>query len=130
MGDKMNTNDILKKYCHFAVIGVTQNKEKYGYRIYQKLLQNNKNTYPISSIYTDIDGSVVYQNLTDVPHPIDVVVFVIRKDYAYPYIQQMVQLGIKYAWMQPGTYDDELLEYMRYMGISPIQACILKELQG
>ena len=33
----MNPKDILDKYYHFAVIGVSLNKEKYGYKIYNRL---------------------------------------------------------------------------------------------
>ena len=32
----MNPKDILNKYYHFAVIGVSPNKEKFGYKIYQR----------------------------------------------------------------------------------------------
>ena len=39
----------------------------------------------------------------------------------------MTGLGIHYAWMQPHTYDNELLEYMKSVGITPILACSLVE---
>ena len=39
----------------------------------------------------------------------------------------MSGIGIRYAWMQPGTYDDQLLQYMQDQGITPIPACILVE---
>ena len=41
----------------------------------------------------------------------------------------MTALGIHYAWMQPNTYDDELLAYIKNVGITPITACILIESQ-
>ena len=33
----MNPKDILEKYYHFAVVGVTPNQEKYGYKIFKRL---------------------------------------------------------------------------------------------
>ena len=33
----MNPKDILNKYYHFVFIGVSPNKEKFGYKIYQRL---------------------------------------------------------------------------------------------
>ena len=35
----MNPKDILEKYYHFAVVGVTPNQEKYGYKIFKRLLE-------------------------------------------------------------------------------------------
>ena len=123
----MNPKDILSKYYHFAVIGVSQNKEKYGYKIYQRLKNRGYDVYGVSPIYNDVDGDALYPSLEEIDHPIDVVVFVVKKEYAYDYIAEMAGLGVHYAWMQPNTYDDELIEYMKDVGITPILACILVE---
>lgn len=123
----MNPKDILDKYYHFAVIGVSLNKEKYGYKIYNRLKDRGYDVYGVSPIYDHIDEDKLYPSLESIPHPIDVVVFVVNKNYAYEYVDEMVGLGIHYAWMQPHTYDDELLKYMRNVGITPILACVLVE---
>lgn len=123
----MNPKDILSKYYHFAVIGVSQNKEKYGFKIYQRLKDRGYDVYGISPIYNNVDGDLLYPSLEDIDHPIDVVVFVVKKEHAYNYVDEMAGLGVHYAWMQPNTYDDELLEYMKNIGITPIIGCILVE---
>ncbi|MFR7591580.1 MAG: CoA-binding protein [Longibaculum sp.] len=126
----MNPKDILNMYYHFAVVGVSENQEKYGYKIFKRLIERNKQVYGISPIYHEIDGYPIYSSLEDVEQPIDVVVFVVNKKYAYGYVDEMLGLGIHYAWMQPGTYDDELLEHMKSVGITPILACVLVETNG
>lgn len=123
----MNPKDILNKYYHFAVIGVSQNKEKYGYKIYHRLKTRNYDVYGVSPKYTCVDNDSLYSSLEAINHPIDVVVFVINKKHAYHYIDEMSALGIRYAWMQPNTYDDQLLDYMKSQGITPIIACVLVE---
>lgn len=123
----MEPKDLLKKYYHFAVIGVSKDKEKYGYKIFKRLLDRSYDVYGVSPIYTSVDDIPLYTSLEDIRHPIDVVVFVVNKKYAYDYIDQMSALGIGYAWMQPNTYDDDLLEYMKNVGITPILSCILVE---
>ncbi len=123
----MNPKDILNKYYHFAVIGVSPNKEKYAYKIYKRLKDRGYDVYGVSPIYNHVDDDKLYPSLEAIINPIDVVVFVVKKDYAYDYVDEMTGLGIRYAWMQPNTYDDELLKYMRNVGITPIQACILVE---
>lgn len=126
----MNPKEILEKYYHFAVLGVSTNKEKFGYKIFKRLIDRGYQTYGISPIYESVDEYPLYKSLEDVNAPIDVVVFVVNKKYAYDYIEQMTNNGIHYAWMQPGTYDDELLDYMRGLGITPIEACILVETEA
>ena len=123
----MDPKDILRKYYHFAVIGVSPNKEKFGYKIYQRLLDKGYQAYGVSPIYDHVDEHHLYPSLEAIIEPIDVVVFVVKKEYAYDYIDEMTGIGIRYAWMQPNTYDDELLEYMKSVGITPILACILVE---
>ena len=123
----MNPKDILEKYYHFAVVGVTPSQEKYGYKIFKRLLEKGYQTYGVSPIYQNIDDYHIYPHLEAIDHPIDVVVFVVNPKYAYDYIDEMSGIGIRYAWMQPGTYDDQLLQYMKDQGITPILACILVE---
>lgn len=127
IGDNMLPKDILNKYYHFAVIGVTHDQDKFGYKIYKRLLNRGYQVFGISPKYKQIEGIPVYSSLEDIPHPIDVVVFVVKKEYAYNYIDEMTSLGIHYAWMQPHTYDEDLLKYMTDLGIQPITACILVE---
>lgn len=125
----MNPKDILNKYYHFAVIGVSTNKEKFGYKIFKRLKDRGYDVYGVSPIYDHVDDDKLYPSLEAIISPIDVVVFVVKKDYAYDYADEMSGLGIRYAWMQPNTYDDELLQYMRHLGITPIEACVLVETQ-
>ncbi len=123
----MDPKEILKKYYHFAVVGVSQNKEKYGYKIFSRLKERGYDVFGVSPIYSRVDDIKLYRDLEDIRHPIDCVVFVCAKEHVYEYIGEMRGLGIRYAWMQPNTYDDKLLEYIREYGITPILACALVE---
>lgn len=121
----MTPKELLTIYKNFAVIGVTPDKSKYGYKIYKRLKEKGYHTFGVSPKYQEIDGNKMYENLDVIPSPIDVVVFVINPKYAKEYIGQMRTIGIGYAWMQPGTYNDEILDIMKSHGIKPILDCIL-----
>lgn len=123
----MNPKEILQKYYHFAVIGVSPNKDKFGYKIFQRLIDRGYDVYGVSPIHDKVDEHNLYSSLESINSPIDVAVFVVNKNHAYSYIDEMSAIGVHYAWMQPNTYDDELLEYMRDSGITPILACVLVE---
>ena len=121
----MESKQVLEVYKNFAVIGVSKDHDKYGYKIFKRLIEKGYHTFGISPIYDQVDGYQLYKSLEDINHPIDVVVFVVNKKYAKDYIDQMRALGIGYAWMQPNTYDDEILAYLELNGIHSIIDCIL-----
>ncbi len=123
----MNPKEILQKYYHIAVIGVSTNKDKFGYKVFQRLIDRGYDVYGVSPIYDKVDDYNLYSSLEAINGPIDVAVFVVKKEHAYSYVDEMSAIGIHYAWMQPNTYDDELLEYMKDNGITPILACVLVE---
>lgn len=126
----MTPKQILSIYKNYAVIGISEDKEKYGYRIYKRLKEKGYNVFGVSNKYKEIDGDKIYENLDVIPSPIDVVVFVINPKFAKEYIGQMRTIGIGYAWMQPGTYNEEILDLMRSHGITPIIDCILVQTEN
>lgn len=126
----MTPKQLLSLYKNYAVIGVSNDKEKYGYRIYKRLKEKGYNVFGVSPKYEKIDNDKIYENLDVIPSPIDVVVFVINPKFAKEYIGQMRTIGIGYAWMQPGTYNEEILDLMKSHGITPILDCILVQTEN
>jgi len=56
--NKINIEDILDKNNKFAVIGASNNEEKYGYKVYKQLKKNGYQIYPINPREELIDGHV------------------------------------------------------------------------
>ena len=83
----MEAKEILLNKQNFAVIGVTTNQEKYGYKIYQRLKKLNKNVYGVSPIYNELNGETIYPNLSSIDNQIDVAVFVVNPKIALIYIE-------------------------------------------
>ena len=121
----MKSIDILRDFKNFAVLGATIDEEKYGFKIVQHLCEIGKTVYPISPKYEEVNSLKAYKSLLAIERPIDVVVFVINKKFASQYIAEMRELGIGFAWMQPGTYDDNLINDIQSLGITPIKDCVL-----
>lgn len=125
----MNAKDILINSQNFAVIGVTTNPEKYGYKIYQRLKTIGKTVYGISPIYQEIEGNPIYPNLNAVNKQIDVAVFVVSPKFGLDYLKECQKLNIKNIWLQPGTYDDNLINVIKTNNFNYFQNCILIESQ-
>lgn len=121
----MNPKQLLEQYRNWAVIGVTADEQKYGYRIYKRLKEKGYCTYGVSPKYDTIDGDPIYKSLKDIHQPIDVVVFVVNPKFCLPYLDEMKELDIQYAWMQPGTYNNETIKQIQERKLDMVQACVL-----
>ncbi|MCD6321697.1 MAG: CoA-binding protein [Clostridiales bacterium] len=109
----------------WAVVGANQNPAKYGNIIYRKLKKIGYEVYPVNPIYDDIDGDKCYKNLTSLPVNPDVIDMVVTPKRSKKIVVEAKKLGINYIWLQPGTYDDELMEMIDELELTAVQACVL-----
>lgn len=119
----MREKEILKNAKNIAVIGVTQNKDKYGYKIYKRLKELNKKVFPVSPIYSKIDEEEVYDSIEAIQAPIDLAVFVVNANRSREYIQSCEK--IQTLWFQPNTYDEQLLKTLEAYHQEVILGCVL-----
>ena len=109
----------------WAVIGVTDDISKYGYKIYDKLKQNHKTTYGINPKYHNIENNKIYSSVESVDDDIEVVVFVVNPNIGIKYLDSVISKNIENIWLQPGTVSDELLLKAKQNHINVIEACVL-----
>ncbi len=123
----MSAKDIFKETKTWAVIGVTPNKDKYGYKIYHRLKEINEKVAGVTKIYSEIDGDKMYKSLLELPDKPDTVVFVVNPKIGYFYLKECLDISIKNIWLQPGTYDDELLKFIEDNKLNMVKGCVLVE---
>lgn len=109
----------------WAVVGANQDPEKYGNRIYRKLKARGYETYAVNPMYETIDGDRCYKDLASLPKLPEVIDMVVSPKRGKPILEEAARLGIKYVWLQPGTYDDELMKLVGELGLEAVQACVL-----
>lgn len=111
-----------------AVIGASARKEKYGNKIYRRLKANHYEVYAVNPGLTEIDGDKCYAALSELPVQVDFVNFVVPEAVGLATLEQMAELGIKTAWLQPGSDSAAVIAKAAELNIEIIQACILVEL--
>jgi predicted CoA-binding protein len=109
----------------WAVVGANDNPEKYGNMIYRKLKANGYKVYPVNPMYETIEGDKCYKNLASLPDKPEVIDMVVSPKRGIPVINEAAELGIKNIWLQPGTYNDELMNLIQEKGLTAVQACVL-----
>ncbi len=120
----MIENIMLEKKI-WAVVGANNDPGKYGNKIYRTLKSRGYEVYPVNPRYDFVEGAPCYRDLKSLPVTPEVVNMVVAPQFGKAYIKEASELGIKYIWLQPGTYNDELMRLIAEKGLQSIQACIL-----
>ena len=120
----MLEEEMLEKKV-WAVVGANQDGEKYGNMIYRKLKMRGYEVYAVNPMYEIIEGDKCYKDLSSLPKIPEVIDMVVSPKRGKPVLEEAAQLGIRYIWLQPGTYDDELLKQIDELGLESVQACVL-----
>jgi uncharacterized protein len=123
----MRTDDLLDKKV-WAVVGVSADKTKFGYRVYNRLKNEGYQVYPVNPNLDEIDGDKVYPDLAALPECPDVVNFVVPPAVTAKVIPQCAMKGVKYAWLQPGSDSKEVLKTCKENNVEALQSCVLREL--
>ncbi len=117
------SNDIdsfLDKKNIIAVVGVSENPEKWGRKIYETLKSEGYKVYPINPKHEKIGEDRCYPDLTSLPEKPDVVIFAVKSEVTENVLPSVKKLGIKRAWLQPGSESEKAIEFCKENGIEVV----------
>ena len=88
-----------------AVLGATQDKNKYGYKVFKALQKQhpNKKIIPINPRYKIIDTIPCKNNLNEIDEPINTLVMIVNPKIGIKILQSILNKNIKNIWFQPGA---------------------------
>ena len=114
---------------NWAVIGATDKKDKFGYKIVKTLKDNGYKVFPVNPNYDKVAGLTCYSDISQVADEVDVVDFVINPSIGRKAIEDVAENGLKYVWLQPGARSKEIKEYAEDHNISVVESCIYAQLK-
>ncbi|MFZ5989147.1 MAG: CoA-binding protein [Bacillota bacterium] len=124
----MEEEKMLEKKV-WAVVGANENPDKYGNMIFKKLKSKGYKVYPVNPNYETVEGDKCYKNLSSLPEVPEVIDMVVAPKIGKGVIEEAAQLGIDNIWLQPGTYNDEIMSFIGEKGLNAVQACVLVALR-
>lgn len=125
----MTLKDEMFKKEVWAVIGITDKTERFGYKIPKLLEEKNYKVYGINPKLDELEGIKVYKNLSQVPEKIDVINMIVNPKFAKTYLEEAKELGIKNVFFQPGSYQEETIEYAKELGFNIVTDCVYASLR-
>ncbi len=108
-----------------AIIGASDNKDRYAYMAMDALLQNGHRVFLVNPSKTSIEGRTCYSSLTMITEKIDTVTVYVNPARLQPYISDIIKLGPTRVILNPGTEDDEIEALLVASGIKVRKACTL-----
>lgn len=115
------------KNKNIAVLGVSQDTAKFGYKIFHTLHSKGFTVFGINPKGGEADGQRLYTSLTDIPNAIDTAIMVIPPAALKAAVDQCKQKKVKEIWFQPGAQDDEAFVLATAAGIKAVNACFMAE---
>lgn len=125
----MTLKDEMFKKEVWAVIGITDKTERFGYKIPKLLEEKNYKVYGVNPKLDELEGIKVYKNLSQVPEKIDVINMIVNPKFAKTYLEEAKELGIKNIFFQPGSYQEETIEYAKELGFNIVTDCVYASLR-
>ena len=112
-----------------ALIGASNDKQKYGNKIYCDLRSKGYNVVPINPKEKIIEGDKAYASIEEMESLPDIANFVVPPPVAMKITPHISELGIKHLWFQPGSESKELETWLKNTeGIKYlINSCIMVE---
>lgn len=121
--------DLIKEFMvqkKFAVIGATDNPEKYGNRIVKNLKNRGYEVYPVNPKLDAVEGLTCYKTLSDVPVKVDIVDFVVPPAVTEKTLEECVKLGLTRIWLQPGSESEAAIAYCKEHNLKVVHdVCVM-----
>jgi uncharacterized protein len=125
----MRDQDLIADFVNrrvWAIVGASQDRRKFGYRVFHSLRQAGYTVYPVNPKGGELEGATVYATLDDLPQPPEVIDLVVPPEVTEQVVEEAQRLGLARVWMQPGAESPKAIAYCHTHGMQVVhQACAM-----
>lgn len=108
-----------------AVAGVSRNKAKFGYTIFNDLKTRGYTVYPINPNAESIDGDKCYPSLAALPQKPQGIVIVTPPAQSEALVREAGKAGIEHIWLQQGAESPSAIQFCQQNGLKVVSGeCI------
>ena len=118
----------LRNSSTIAVVGLSNNPDRDSHRVAAYLQSQGYRIIPVNPVIEEALGEKSYPDLKSVPQPIDMVDVFRRSDQVMPVVDEAIEVGAKYIWMQDGVINEEAKAKAEAAGIPVVMNdCALRQ---
>lgn len=120
------TETLADPEATIAVVGATDDAQKYGNVVYKDLKRKGYRVYPVNPGRDTVDGDTVYATVADLPVTPDIINLVVPPEVGVKVVRQALDVGFDRIWVQPGAESPDLLRLLQESDAEYIaDACIM-----
>lgn len=116
----MEISQFLSKRNKIAVVGASENKEKWGYKVFITLKKKGYDVYPVNPKHEFIGEYKCYKSIGDMPFVPDLVITVVAPRITEKVVYEAEAIGVRKVWMQPGSESERAIELCKKYGIKEV----------
>jgi predicted CoA-binding protein len=110
----------------WAVVGASQDRRKFGNRVYRSLRDAGYTVYPVNPKGGELEGAKIYPNLAALPELPEVIDLVVPPAVTEKVVEDAHRLGLDRIWMQPGAESETAIQYCQEHAMEVIyDACAM-----
>lgn len=123
------TVDAWLRRRRIAVCGATPKRERWGYVVFRRLLDEGYDVIPVHPTAAHVDQIPCVTSLCEIPGGVDAVSLITPPSASLEIVREAAEIGRPPCWFQPGASSAEVLAEARRLGIATIDGpCVLVEL--
>ena len=103
-----------------AVVGLSGDPDRISFRVTRYMQEQGYRIIPVNPMIQEVLGEKSYPDLKSVPESIDMVNIFRRSELVAPVVDQAIEIGVKYIWMQDGVINPESAAKAEAAGIPVI----------
>jgi len=107
---QVDIKKIVDKTKVFAVVGASNDEQKYGYKMFKLLKESGYKVYPVNPNRDKVQGEKSYPTLADLPEKPSVVSVITPPSVSNKILDQALEIGVDKIWFQPGSEDEKIKE--------------------
>ncbi len=108
-----------------AVIGASNQHEKFGNKAVRSYLAHGHSVYPVNLREKSIEGLTAYRSILDVPVDLDATLVYVPPEVTIRLLPAIAKKGPGALYLNPGSEDDAVLARAAELGLKPILDCAI-----
>jgi predicted CoA-binding protein len=111
---------ILTDSKTIAVVGLSPKPNRPSHQVALYLMEAGYTIIPVNPGQDAILGQICYSSLRDIPVPVDMVDIFRRSESVMPVVEEAIDIGARFIWMQEGVINEEASAKAERAGLTVI----------
>jgi predicted CoA-binding protein len=111
---------ILTDSKTIAVVGLSPKPNRPSHQVALYLMEAGYTIIPVNPGQDAILGQICYSSLRDIPVPVDMVDIFRRSESVMPVVEEAIDIGARFIWMQEGVINEEASAIAERAGLTVI----------